>query len=301
MSITCGQWSIVGYREDGTYVVHPLRCRSWSCPYCAKRNAYRLLQRLEATPVHSLMTLTCNPRGYQTPDEAFLRMSVALNSFFKRVRRQWPDAQIEYFAVWERTKKGWPHVHLLMRAPYLPQRWVSGVWNELTGAKVVDIRRVYQAATAIHYIAKYLSKDPQVPPGYKRYRSSRHFFAPFVPEPPPGSPEVLGWQLQKVHPQQLIDKLATDGYYCVCGDDGSATCYPPGHPPPVVVAALEAAADAKEKQACKSLQTQLSSNGPHLSPFASSHGATPAGSSQPSQTPASSSALHPSHALAKRR
>jgi len=188
-----------------------------------------------------------------SPQEAFQRMSIAVNSLFKRIRRRWPDADVQYFLAWETTRKGWPHAHLLLRAPFLPQRWLSAQWNELTNAPIVDIRQVQGASAAAAYIAKYLSKDFAAPPGFKRYRCSRHFFGvlvnPFLPSHAP----VSGWVLKFVHPSIYLADLCSRGWYAVTDDLEVVVFYPPGAPPPPVAAAQAEAAVRRESGQCTSL------------------------------------------------
>lgn len=118
------------------------------------------------------MTLTVRPTDYANPDEAFKAASLAINRLMKILRRRWPRFRIEYGLVWEKTKKGWPHAHVLLRAPFIPQSFLSRTWERLSGAKVVDIRIIRTEGQAAAYVTKYVSKQPAVPPGYRRYRFS---------------------------------------------------------------------------------------------------------------------------------
>lgn len=56
-----------------------------------------------------------------------------------------------------------------MRAPYLPQRWLSEQMRDITGSPIVDIRYVANKQKAASYVAKYVSKEPQRFIGCKRY------------------------------------------------------------------------------------------------------------------------------------
>lgn len=228
--MNCGSWSVVGEAEDGTLIVHPLACRSWSCSRCAYNNKRKLLSRLKAIEVTTLLTLTCNPKRHPHSDDAFQQTSAAVNFLFKRIRRRWPDTKIEYFLVWERTKRGWPHAHLLLRAPFIPQKWLSRVWEELTGAPVVDIRAVHQSHQVVSYIAKYLAKDPQAPPGMKRYRSSRGFFGHVFPNDSSDRPHIRFWKVSRQSADELAHELSTQGFTVAAHADGSYTAFPRGHP-----------------------------------------------------------------------
>lgn len=178
----------------------------------------------------TLLTLTCNPKRHPHVDNAYLHTSAAVNFLFKRIRRRWPDARIEYFLVWERTKRGWPHAHLLLRAPFIPQKWLSRVWEELTGAPVVDIRQVHQSQQVVSYIAKYLSKDPQAPKGMKRFRCSRRFFNHVFPEDSPGRPRIQYWMVSRDSADRMAHELSTQGYTVAAHADGSYTAFPASDP-----------------------------------------------------------------------
>jgi len=180
--------------------------------------------------VTTLLTLTCNPARHPHIDDAFLQTSAAVNFLFKRIRRRWPQAKVEYFLVWETTKKGWPHAHLLLQAPFIPQAWLSRAWEQLTGAPIIDIRAVHQSADVVSYIAKYLSKDPQAPSGMKRYRSSRNFFGPLFPSEP-GTPDgVKNWRLVPRGAFEVARELSSGGYTVAARADGSYTAFPRGDP-----------------------------------------------------------------------
>ena len=189
-----------------------------------------MVYRLRDVTVTSLLTLTSRPSAHSSPDAAFTLMSTAVNILFKRIRRRWPAASIEYFLVWERTKAGWPHCHLLIRAPFIPQSWLSDQWADLTGAPVIDIRTIHQPDHVASYVAKYLSKDPQVPQGMKRYRHSRLFFAHLVEPPPSTTAPATFWSLEKNLPLQVALQLRFHGFTIVAHPDNAYTAYPRGHP-----------------------------------------------------------------------
>ncbi len=226
----CGSWSVVGHQEDGSTIVHPLYCRRWRCPRCSQVQKRRLLRRLQGVKAHTFMTLTCNPRAYQSVPQAFTGMSLAVNQLMKRIRRKWPHLEVEYFMVWELTKAGWPHAHLMLRAPFIPQRWLSTAWNDLTGAPVVDIRPVHSNEHLCSYLVKYLTKNPRVPHGMKHYRFSKHFLDAVAPQPEPGSLRVTDWTLSRLSPQELAHEFSAAGHTVQERPDGSYICAPRGSP-----------------------------------------------------------------------
>ncbi len=226
----CGAWSVIAEGDDGETIVHPLACRSWNCPRCRKRNKRVLLYRLGSAKVTTLLTLTTNPAAHQSRDDAFRAGSLAVNRLFKRIRRRWPGARVEYFLIWERTTKGWPHAHLLLQAPFIPQRWLSHTWRRLTGARVVDIRPVHTNQGITSYLTKYLAKDPYVPRGMKRYRHSRRFFDYLLSQVPGGDGPSHTWRVVHQSPEELAFYLSRTGHTVRLDPDGSFVAWPNGHP-----------------------------------------------------------------------
>lgn len=153
----------------------PLHCRRWDCPSCGPRQKRKLTRRLAKGTPDALLTLTVNPRAHVDPTAAFRSTSVAVHALTKRIRRWLRGSPFEYALVWERTKAGWPHAHLLIRSAFIPQPLLSRWWGELTGAPIVDIRRVQSRQQVAAYVSKYLTKAPAAPPGSKRFRTTRHY------------------------------------------------------------------------------------------------------------------------------
>lgn len=171
------------------------------------------MRRLRYAKPNLFATLTTSERTAPTPEEAFTRANAALPILFKRWRRRFPGVRLDYFLVWERTKRGWPHIHLLLSAPRVAKRWLSHQWLELTGCYIVDIQPLGSLEHAASYLAKYLTKDPQVPAGFRRWRRTAGFFKASE-EPPIFKMPVKGpWKIQpgSARSQALIwfnDQLA---------------------------------------------------------------------------------------------
>jgi hypothetical protein len=67
-----------------------------------------------------------------------------------------------YIKVVERSRNGKQHLHVLFRGSYIEQAWVSAQWQEIHGAKIVDIRRAVVGKSKHRiaaYLAKYMSKE----------------------------------------------------------------------------------------------------------------------------------------------
>lgn len=94
---------------------------------------------------------------------------------FKRAMRRWKGTKLAYLAVFEETKRGEPHLHILMRAPYIPQKWISDRMAELIEAPIVDIRRVSSPKAVASYVAKYVAKGPKSFGTLKRYWQTQDY------------------------------------------------------------------------------------------------------------------------------
>lgn len=94
------------------------------------------------------LTLTSSPQSTKPIHESFRR-------FVKRVRRKY--GTFEYLAVREYTKSGLAHLHVLFRGAYLPQGWVSTVWEEIHQARITYLEEVKGNLLQVaSYLAKYV-------------------------------------------------------------------------------------------------------------------------------------------------
>lgn len=156
-----------------------MRCRRWRCPRCGPALRNRLVHLVSQAPPTALLTLTVDVNRYPDPYSAARRMSWAFPRLVRDLRKWSGPAPVEYLAVWERTQRGWPHLHVLIRGPFIPQRLISTWWNSLTGSPIVDIRAVHGARAGGRYVTKYLLKDPDPFAQGRSIRAS----AKFLPEP----------------------------------------------------------------------------------------------------------------------
>jgi len=215
LAYRCKSLSLVGESPTGAIAALPLYCRRWQCPDCGKFQRRRLQRRLLAGDPTTFITLTTNPNLFSTPDDAFKQASLAINRLIKVLRRRYPRKRIEYGLVWEKTKNGWPHAHLLVRAAYIPQKVLSREWERLSGAKVVDIRMVRSKGEAAAYVSKYLAKDPACPEGYRRYRLSQRYSAPPAKGSLADMLSVESWSISRAPLDASILNLNAHGYRMV--------------------------------------------------------------------------------------
>jgi len=197
-------------RLDGNYLTAiPLRCKSWPCPNCGPKRRSKLIAQILSGSPTTFLTLTWKPRDKFTPAQAAHLMSSKFACLAKRIRRHFPEAPFEYALVWEATKAGWPHMHVVCRAPYIPQRWLSDRWREMLGSPIVDIRAIKDPSVAARYVSKYVAKAPHQFAGTKRYRFSQHYRPTETDRPEEMLPPESGWAYIRATIEQLSSDLHT--------------------------------------------------------------------------------------------
>lgn len=166
--------------------------------------------RCEAAKPERFITLTVDPKRYTDPRAAYDHTRRKLADFSKLVKKK--AGTFAYFRVLEVTKNGWPHYHLLARCPFIPQDWISRTWGGLTGATIVDVRRVEKNANVFKYVLKYLCKQTYIPWTTRRVSWSRDFFPP--PEDHTGRQNpFVNRRRHPKHPADLI-QANYHGYRC---------------------------------------------------------------------------------------
>lgn len=151
-----------------------LRCKSWHCSYCRPMRRKRLVRLAMSGEPTTFLTLTSKLEPGEFAADKARTMIAAWRKLRDRIKAKWRYDRLEYLVVLEATKQGWPHLHILMRSKYIPQAWLSEQWRDLTGAHIVDIRRIDGARGAAAYVSKYVGKEPHHYGTLKRYfRSQR--------------------------------------------------------------------------------------------------------------------------------
>lgn len=168
----CILGSVVEHLSD-LALTYDLSCRRWSCDECCEDRAAELVRLAVAGQPTHFLTLTCVPDLWPSPADAARAMQDARAELVRRIRKFGPRFVFEYFSVWESTRAGWPHLHILARTDFISQSWLSDTWKALTGAPIVDIRRVREVQDAASYVAKYVGKDPHHFGTNNRYSRSR--------------------------------------------------------------------------------------------------------------------------------
>lgn len=182
------------HEPHGTRAI-TLWCRSWQCPDCMPRRLSQLKRLAADGKPTTFLTLTVNPETGQDPTERARELVNAMRIMIKRARRAFKQKTIEYLAVFEETKRGEPHLHMLLRAPFIPQRWISEQMDELIKAPIVDIRKVGSARAVAKYVAKYVAKGPKAFGDLKRYWHTKLYRLNKVDKPPKDADGFGCWRI----------------------------------------------------------------------------------------------------------
>ncbi len=154
----CGSGAILGVsKKTNLAVIIPTTCKSWWCPKCKIPKALRLIERICCGDPERMITLTSNPAAAQTPSDSINLMKAGWVHLLRQINKHFKG--FEYVLVWELTKRGWPHVHIACRGPYIPQEFLRYWWNAFTNAPIVHITKIKSPLHASRYLAKYFVKD----------------------------------------------------------------------------------------------------------------------------------------------
>lgn len=168
----CSQWQLVK-TEAAFEDILILPCRSWSCEYCQPQRRYELKLLAASGEPNKLLTLTVNPAVGESPTDRRRLIADAWKKLHKRILRAMKWKALPYMWFCEETKRGEPHLHILLRCGYIPQDWLSRQMADLLSSPIVDIRKVSGSAGAIAYVTKYVTKQPAQFGRAKRYFASR--------------------------------------------------------------------------------------------------------------------------------
>jgi len=207
----CREWSLVKLQDPERHI-RPLYCRSWGCEVCAPRRRTGLMAKAAAGNPSRFITLTVNPRIGENPDARLLLLANAWRNTCKRIKRRWPDKPFSYLAIVESTKAGEPHLHILWRGPYVPQKFLSDCMAELIESPIVDIRKIKGLKEVIRYVAKYVTKNPHHFGTGKRYWSSQDW-EPKADTTDDGEPKAEpAWQVMREDVFTLVWRWSHEGF-----------------------------------------------------------------------------------------
>jgi len=156
----------------------PLRCRCWHCEECAPIRKAQLVAEAHAGKPNVFITLTSRYIKGGSPDAAARRMARAWQRIRAEFLRKHGRNSLPFLAVFEKTKQGWPHIHIIGRCKWIDQAWLSRRMDQLTGSPITWVKRPSGVKRVAYYIAKYIGKDPSRFEGTKRYWKSQDYVDP---------------------------------------------------------------------------------------------------------------------------
>ena len=170
----CSEYTLVKSKRS-VVIATPLYCRSWGCDTCQPRRKRALKHDIMAGNPDTFITLTVNPNFGDSPLERRRALSDAWAVVVARIKRRYRLTALAYFVVVEATKSGEPHLHILLRAKWIDQAWLSRQMDAIMSSPIVDVRRIRSKLMAARYIAKYVGKQPGKFGTSKRYWQSRSY------------------------------------------------------------------------------------------------------------------------------
>jgi len=144
------------------------------------------------------ITLTVNPLEGEDADDRAVKLARAWRLLVKRIKRYYGYKTFEYFCVFEATKKGEPHLHILARVGWISQKWLSKQLKDITNAPVVDIRKVQDGRHVAHYLAKYVGKEPGKFGTCKRYWATHNWTTKPKPQEVAHEDRYYKWKIEEL-------------------------------------------------------------------------------------------------------
>jgi len=224
----CAEWSLVKHRGQEVTVI-PLRCKCWHCDECRPIRARGLVADAVAGHPTIFITLTSRKREDRTPSQAARELVTAWRKVRREYVKEHGKGTLAFLAVFEATKRGWPHLHIVARCKWLSQKWLSRRMADLHDSPVVDVRRVTGMSKIARYVSKYIGKNPHRFQGVKRYWRSLDYLEASggLDEDDPST--WAYWEIEKWPFWMVVKGLLEDGYSGHV-DSGHAVLRPPEPP-----------------------------------------------------------------------
>ena len=169
----CSEASLVNYGNGKVRAV-TLRCRAWTCDLCLPWRKGRLTGLAKDGKPNTFITLTVNPASGIDPEARARALVEAWRIVVRHAKVRYGYKSIPYLAVFEATKNGEPHLHILVRVKWIDQKWLSSQMADLIGAPIVDIRRVYSSGHVAVYLMKVFGLPSLARPVRRPFRHGKH-------------------------------------------------------------------------------------------------------------------------------
>jgi len=207
----CAEWALVKI-QFRTATVLPLKCKCWTCDECRPGRTKRLVEEAKSGKPTIFITLTSKRRASLTPSQAAVELAAAWRKIRREYMREHGKGSIPFMAVFEETKRGWPHIHIVARCKWLSQKWLSRRMLALADSPYVWVNRIYGTKKIAAYVSKYIGKNPHRFVGVKRYWRSLDYLIPPSPDDDDPWAEVPGWVVVQRFWLFLAQDLAEAGW-----------------------------------------------------------------------------------------
>jgi len=147
----------------------PLICKCWECERCGPKKKKQLMYLARKGNPTKMITLTVSSRCGEDPTSRARLLVTCWRQLRRKARKIFRQSKIEFLAVFEKTKAGEPHLHILTRMQYVPQAWLSSEMDRLIASPIVHIRAIKNKKMASIYVSKYVAKNPERFKGTKRF------------------------------------------------------------------------------------------------------------------------------------
>jgi len=134
-------WQIY-YPETDLMKIHSNSCRLRWCPMCGKARvniiAHNCFEFFSNQPFVRFLTLTMKHNDLSLGDQ----IRLLKKNFVKLSRRvgwkKYVTGIVAFLHVKYNEGTGWHvHLHILLTGSYLPQKWLSGEWEKVTGDSII--------------------------------------------------------------------------------------------------------------------------------------------------------------------
>lgn len=115
-----------------------------------------------------------NERWYLKTEDGYYYQDPQSYAYTKQTRPG-SISRLHYMAFPEETELKEPHLHVLLRTKYIPQRWISQQMKDLIGSPIVWIEKIRGTKSAVAYMTKYVTTAPAQFGKSKRYWFSRFY------------------------------------------------------------------------------------------------------------------------------
>lgn len=194
----CSEWSLVKKEFQQTTVI-PLRCRCWTCEECRSLRTYQLVSEAKRGEPDLFITLTSKRRPDLTADQAAVLLAHAWRKVRALYLRIHGKGSLEFLCVFERTIKGWPHIHIVARCRWLDQRWLAAQMGSEIESPVCWVERIHSKSKIAAYVSKYIAKNPERFEGVKRYWRSKNYLMVSTKWVPILKEMATTWEIIRMH------------------------------------------------------------------------------------------------------